>query len=114
MDSKERLEDCHRAVNSTLRKLGELYGSIEEFQEEFSDVNKDIELYYNKIEAESGKFKSNWVDLAKELEVDVNISVESLLLYMNSRSTILYLSAKRNEIREEILSFKDILSEARL
>ena len=32
---------------------------------------------------------------------------------MNTRSKIChYLSAKRNEIREEILSFKDILSEA--
>ena len=65
MELKERLEDCRSAVNSTLRKLGELYGSIEEFQEEFSDVNKDIELYYSKIEAESGKFKSNWLILRR-------------------------------------------------
>ena len=112
VEAKERLEDCRMAVNSTLGKLGELYGSIEEFQADFSNVNKDIEDYYSLVEGETNKYKSSWLEMADDLGLEKNISVESLLLYMDARSHILRLSSKREDIKEEIINFKTTLSDA--
>ena len=112
VESKERLELCRSAVNSTLTKLGELYGSIEDFQEEFSDINADMDLYCKRIESESKKLKVSWINISKDLDIDTNISIESLLGYMNTRSKICHLSSKRETLRAEILTFKDILSQA--
>ena len=100
------------AVNSTLTKLGELYGSIEDFQEEFSDINADMDLYYKRIESESKKLKVSWINISKDLDIDTNISIESLLGYMNTRSKICHLSSKKRDLKSRNLSFKDILSEA--
>ena len=41
--------------------------------------------------------------MADDLGLEKNISVESLLLYMDARSHILRLSSKREEIKEEII-----------
>ncbi len=96
------LDQARGAVNQCLKDMARLYGEIEHNEGSHEQNFKELEGRYEKILAEYGKAREQWLALAKEVGLSPDIGVKGLVEWINQLSRVQTLHQRRVKLQEEL------------
>lgn len=99
------LEKSRQAVNRVLRSINEMCSNIEVTSQSYTDNFDEIQSRYEKIVAELGKAKKQWLAVASKYQLDPQASLKSILNLINNLGQISLLYVTRKECRDQLSAY---------
>ncbi len=102
----QQLDLSRSAVNLCLNQIGKLYGDLERHAELHDEKLNDLDERYEKVVAEYGKAREQWLAISRKVQIPAETSLRSLINYINNYSKITILYQRRVKIEDELQNFR--------
>ncbi|MDQ3233114.1 MAG: hypothetical protein M3Q07_14955, partial [Pseudobdellovibrionaceae bacterium] len=102
----QQLDQSRSAVNLCLNQIGKLYADLERHGELHDEKLQDLDERYEKVVAEYGKAREQWLAVSRKAQLPAETSLKSLINYINNYSKITLLSQKKLRLEEELSTYR--------
>jgi len=102
----QQLDQSRAAVNLCLNQIGKLYADLERHAELHDEKLQDLDERYEKVVAEYGKAREQWLAVSRKAQLPAETSLRSLINYINNYSKITLLSQKKMRFEEELQTYR--------
>jgi hypothetical protein len=102
----QQLDQARLAVNLCLNQIGKLYADLEAHSELHDQKLQDLDDRYEKVVAEYGKSREQWLTVSRKAQLPAETSLRSLINYINNYNKINLLLQKRARLEEELATWR--------
>ena len=107
---QDLLEDSRSLVNKVLRILGKLQSDFDISRQSSDEGLQDLLLRQEKIVAEYGRARAQWLEASKALHLDPNVNLKDIISLLRNLSEIQKLLGDRDQIQEGLNTYRSKLS----
>lgn len=102
----QELDQARLAVNLCLNQIGKLYADLEAHSELHDQKLQDLDDRYEKVVAEYGKAREQWLAVSRKAQLPAETSLRSLINYINNYNKINLLLQKKTRLEEELTTWR--------